>query len=110
MNAVEIEEAVSALAERPFDAAEFPFAFLEAFGNKSTTIKRLRAGASNRSDVGGVLQTNHIHIGVADPGTVTATLARLKASPASARCCQANAKGLRLGCGRGETPLGSGYA
>jgi hypothetical protein len=25
-------------------------------------------------------------------------------------CCQANAKGLRLGCGRGETSLGSGYA
>ena len=25
-------------------------------------------------------------------------------------CCQANAKGLRLGCGWGETPLGSGYA
>ena len=44
MNAVEIEEAVSALAERPFDASEFPFAFLEAFGNKSTTLKRLRAG------------------------------------------------------------------
>lgn len=34
MNAVEIEEAVSALAERPFDAEEFPFAFLQAFGNK----------------------------------------------------------------------------
>ena len=84
MNAVEIEEAVSALAERPFDAAEFPFAFLEAFGNKATTIKRLRAGASNRSDVGGVLQTNHIHIAVAEPGAVTATLARLKASPATA--------------------------
>jgi len=28
----------------------------------------------------------------------------------STRCCQANAKGLRLGCGRGETQLGSGYA
>ena len=53
MNAVEIEEAVSALAERPFDAAEFPFAFLEAFGNKETTIKRLRTGASNTmSDLG----------------------------------------------------------
>ena len=66
MNAVEIEEAVSALAERPFDAAEFPFAFLEAFGNKATTIKRLRTGASNRSDLaGGVLQTNNIHIAVA---------------------------------------------
>jgi hypothetical protein len=33
MNAVEIEEAISALAERPFDAAEFPFDFLQAFGN-----------------------------------------------------------------------------
>lgn len=69
MNAVEIEEAVSALAERPFDAAEFPFALLDAFGAKSTTIKLLRAGASNRSGVGGVLQTNHI--AVAGPGAVT---------------------------------------
>gem|GEM_PF-5236125 len=24
-------------------------------------------------------------------------------------CCQANAKGLRLGCELGETPFGSGY-
>ena len=85
MNAVEIEEAVSALAERPFPAAEFPFAFLEAFGNKATTIKRLRAGTSNRSDLGGVLQTNNIHIVVADRGAVTETLARLKASPATTK-------------------------
>jgi hypothetical protein len=85
MNAVEIEEAVSALAERPFDAAEFPYAFLEAFGNKDTTIRRLRAGASNKSDVGGVLQTNHVHIAVAEPGEVTKTLAALKASPATTR-------------------------
>ena len=85
MNAVEIEEAVSALAERPFDAAEFPYAFLEAFGNKDTTIKRLRAGASNKSDVGGVLQTNHVHIAVAEPGQVTKILAALKASPATTR-------------------------
>lgn len=85
MNAVEIEEAVSALAERSFDAAEFPFAFLEAFGSKATTIKRLRAGASNRSDVGGVLQTNNIHIAVAARGSVGETLARLKASPATAK-------------------------
>jgi hypothetical protein len=39
MNAVEIEEAISALAEVPFDAAEFPFAFLQAFGNKETTLR-----------------------------------------------------------------------
>lgn len=85
MNAVEIEEAVSALAGQPFDPAEFPFAFLEAFGNKSTTIKRLRSGASNKSDVGGVLQTGNIHIAVAAPGDVTRTLAALKASPATGR-------------------------
>ena len=85
MNAVEIEEAVSALAEQPFDAEEFPFAFLEAFGNKETTIKRLRSGASNKSDLGGVLQTNNIHIAVCPPGEVTKTLAALKASPATAK-------------------------
>jgi hypothetical protein len=85
MNAVEIEEAVSAMAGQPFEAAEFPFQFLQAFGNKATTIKRLRTGASNRSDLGGVLQTNNIHIAVAEPGAVGETLARLKASPATAR-------------------------
>jgi hypothetical protein len=83
MNAVEIEEAVSALAERPFDAPEFPFAFLEAFGNKEATIKRLRAGASNKYDIGGVLQVNHIHIKVAEPGAVTAALRALRASEAT---------------------------
>jgi len=85
MNAVEIEEAISALAEQPFDATEFPFAFLEAFGNKATTIKRLRSGASNKSDVGGVLQTSNIHIAAADPGSVTEKLAALRASPATTR-------------------------
>lgn len=85
MNAVEIEEAVSALAESPFDPAEFPFQFLEAFGNKPATIKRLRDGHSNSSDVGGVLQRNNIHLAVASKGEVAATLARLKASPATTK-------------------------
>ncbi len=85
MNAVEIEEAISALAERPFEAEEFPYAFLEAFGNKETTLKRLRKGESNKSDLGGVLQTNNIHIATCKPGEVTRTLAALKASPATAR-------------------------
>lgn len=85
MNAVEIESAISNLAQKPFDPAEFPYAFLEAFGNKATTIKRLRSGASNKSDLGGVLQTNNIHIAVADAGAVTQTLEALKASPATVR-------------------------
>lgn len=85
MNAVEIEQAITDLAEQPFDSAEFPYAFLEAFGNKATTIKRLRAGASNKSDLGGVLQTSNIHILTCDAGRVTQTLAALKASPATAK-------------------------
>jgi hypothetical protein len=85
LNAVEIEEAISALAEQPFDAEEFSFAFLQAFGNKETTIKRLRKGESNKSDVGGVLQTNNIHIAIGAPGEVTKKLAALKASPATSR-------------------------
>ncbi|CAM3630113.1 class I SAM-dependent DNA methyltransferase [Halomonas casei] len=89
MNAVEIESAISDLAQQPFDPAEFPYAFLEAFGNKATTIKRLRSGTSNKSDFsgswGGVLQTNNIHIAVANAGAVTQTLAALKASPATTR-------------------------
>ncbi|WP_322880982.1 class I SAM-dependent DNA methyltransferase [Pandoraea sputorum] len=85
MNAVEIEQAITDLAEQPFDPAEFPYAFLEAFGNKDTTIKRLRAGASNKSDLGGVLQTSNIHILTCGTGQVTATLTALKVSPATAK-------------------------
>ena len=71
MNAVEIEQAITELAEKPFDEVNFPYLFLEAFGNKGTTIKRLRAGASNKSDLGGVLQTNHIHMATCTSGTVS---------------------------------------
>jgi hypothetical protein len=76
---------LSALAEQRFDPAEFPYAFLQAFGNRETTVKRLRKGETNKSDLGGVLQTNNIHIAVAAPGEVTKTLAALKASPATLR-------------------------
>jgi hypothetical protein len=85
MNAVEIADAVSELAEQPFDASEFPFAFLEAFGNKETTIKKLRAGATNKSDIGGVLQTNNIHIAVCSIGDASKKLAELKASPSTTK-------------------------
>ena len=85
MNAVEIEEAISQLADQPFDPENFPYAFLEAFGSKETTIRRLRAGVSNKSDLGGVLQTNYIHILACDSGQVTKTLKALKDSPATSK-------------------------
>lgn len=84
MNAVEIEEAVSDLVLQPFDAAEFPFQFITAFGAKKATIDRLRKGDTNQSDVGGVLQRNNIHICIAPAGEVGETLARLRASPKTA--------------------------
>lgn len=85
MNAVEIEQAITDLAEQPFDSATFPYAFLEAFGNKTTTIQRLRSGATNKSDLGGVLQTNNIHILTCEAGQVTNALKTLKDSPATAK-------------------------
>jgi hypothetical protein len=86
MNAVEIEEAISDLALQPFDAAEFPFVFLAAFGNKDTALKRLRTGNNNASDVpGGVLQRSNIHIAVCEVDTVSETLTALRASPATAK-------------------------
>jgi hypothetical protein len=85
MNAVEIEEAVSAMADQPFDAQEFPFAFLTAFGNKETTVRRLRSASSNTSDVpGGVLQQKNIHIATCAAGAVGAKLRALRESPKTA--------------------------
>lgn len=86
MNAVEIEEAVSQLADAPFERDSFPYAFLEAFGNKATTIKKLRSGDSNKSDIpGGVLQRSNIHILVCPEGDVRAALERLRKSPATTK-------------------------
>ncbi len=86
MNAVEIESAISDLALEPFDAAEFPFTFLAAFGRKDAEIKRLRAGNNNASDVpGGVLLRNNIHIAACEPGTVGETLKALRTSLATTK-------------------------
>lgn len=79
MNPVEIEEAVSRIAEAPFNPGEFPFEFLQAFGNRDVTIKRLRK--DNRSDVSGaVLQRNNIHLAVCPEGQVAQTLNLLRES------------------------------
>jgi hypothetical protein len=58
---------------------------LTAFGNKATTIKRLRAGNTNKSDVGGVLQTNNIHLKVCEEGSVGLSLSELRESTATSK-------------------------
>lgn len=86
MNAVEIEAAISELALEPFDRIEFPFAFLAAFGNKDTALKRLRTGNNNTSDVpGGVLQRGNIHVAACEPGIVSDTFKALRVSPATTK-------------------------
>ena len=86
MNAVEIEAALSELALQPFAAQEFAYEFLAAFGHKETTLKRLRSGNSNTSDVaGGVLLRNNIHIAVCAENAVSETLTSLANSPATSK-------------------------
>ena len=59
---------------------------MEAYGNKATTIKRLRKGNSNNSKVdGGILQRNNIHLAVCAPGRVTETLQQLSDAPETAK-------------------------
>lgn len=85
MNAVEIEESVSELFAQPFDAATFPGAFLEAFGNKPTVIRRLQSG-TNLSDIdGAVLQRNNIHFKTCQEGQVRSVFDQLKNSPATTK-------------------------
>src|SRR5688500_8624047 len=84
MNAVEIEQAISDLASQPFDASEFPFAFLASFGHKDTALKRLRSGNNNASDVpGGVLLRNNMHLAICAVGEVGQTLKALRESTAT---------------------------
>lgn len=86
MNAVEIESAISDLAIQPFDPAEFPYLFLAAFGNKEVTLKRLRSGNNNTSDLpGGVLLRNNIHIATCETGNVGEAFTALLSSPATTK-------------------------
>lgn len=85
MNPVEIEEAISDLAEQKFNQAEFPYEFLKSFGVKETTISRLKSGSTNSSDIpGAILQRNSIHISACSEGQVELTFKKLRASPRNA--------------------------
>lgn len=79
MNAIEIESEVEKLAKAPYDAEAFPWAFLRAFAAKETTVKRLKKGDTNHSDLPkGVLWRNNIHLATCPEGQVAATLQALR--------------------------------
>ena len=88
MKATEIADAVQALIEAPFVPDDFPYDFLRAFGADDVTIKRLRAGNSNRSDVDGAVLPGgktklKVHIVTAKPGEVDLAMDRLRRSAAT---------------------------
>jgi hypothetical protein len=88
MNAVEIEEAVSKLAEAPFNATTFPYDFLQAFGLNDAGIRKLKNGDTNKSDLpGGVLQRNknNIHLLACAPGEVATAFNALRNSAATSK-------------------------
>jgi len=85
MNAIEIEEAISALFDKPCEPETFPAEFLEAFGNKTTTIKRLQSAASLSDVDGAVLLRNNIHLKVCPEGQVSSVFNQLKASPTTTK-------------------------
>ncbi len=88
MKATEIADAVQALIEAPFVPDDFPYDFLRAFGADDVTIKRLRAGNSNRSDVDGAVLPGgktklKVHIVTAKPGEVDLAMDKLRRSAAT---------------------------
>lgn len=85
MNAIEIEEAISALFDKPCEPETFPAEFLEAFGNKTTTIRRLQSAASLSDIDGAVLLRNNIHLKVCPEGQVGSVFNQLKSSPATVK-------------------------
>lgn len=93
MKTTEIADAVAELARTSFDAAEFPFQFLAAFGANETTIRRLKSdgrGGLNRSDVEGAVLISgktrlKSHIIGTSPGGVEAAVEALQNSPATER-------------------------
>ena len=85
MNAIEIEEAVSALFDKPCEPETFPAEFLEAFGNKTTTIKRLQSAVSLSDIDGAVLLRNNIHLKVCPERQVGSVFNQLKTSPTTTK-------------------------
>ena len=69
MNIADIESQLRDLVEQPFDAAEFPFAFLTIYDAAKATVTKLRQGAANQARVkGDVLLKNKLFFRPATAG------------------------------------------
>ncbi|MBD9486282.1 class I SAM-dependent DNA methyltransferase [Ensifer sp. ENS11] len=81
MNPTEIADALDTIAKAKFDATEFGYSFAQATDNAQATVAKLKAGATNKSDIpGGVLLNGKFHYAPALPGMAAEMLEALRAS------------------------------
>lgn len=86
MNPTEIADALDAIAKAKFDPTEFGYAFAQATDNAQATVAKLKAGATNKSDIaGGVLLNGKFHYVPALPGMAADMLEALRASKRTAK-------------------------
>jgi hypothetical protein len=86
MNIAEIEIELRDLVGRPFDANEFPFAFLTIYDAAKATVTKLRQGAANLAQVPGeVLLKNKLFFRATSNGQAAQALDEIEADPLTAR-------------------------
>jgi hypothetical protein len=85
MNVIEIEEQIDSLVAKDFSLDDFIFDFMEAFDAPKATVKQLRQGQQNASDIGGILWRRNLHYIQCLNGLVRQALDKLQASKETAK-------------------------
>jgi len=86
MNVIEIQDAVSEIAAKPFCEIDFFFDFMAAYNAPAMTITRLRRNDGNQSDLpNGVIWRNWVHYLPNPPEGVQLALDRVETSPKTKR-------------------------
>lgn len=85
MNIVDIEQALTEIAQKPYNPQSLGLEFVAAFAKSSTTLKRLKE-STNESDIpNGLLWRGYMHYAPAQRGMAAEILEQLKLSKASAK-------------------------
>lgn len=80
MTVSEMYEALGLLVAKPFDAATFPFEFLEAFNVAKATLNKFRKGTTPLSELGGYVVANRLHLLIAPASELESSLEALEVS------------------------------
>ena len=84
MNIVGIEQALTEIAQKPYNSKKLGLEFVRAFAKSSITVKRLKEKSFNASDIAdGMLWRGYMHYAPASKGMAAKVLEQLKLSNAS---------------------------